>query len=286
MGSIAGPANARFLTSATLVLFALLAALCVAAAAPADFSERDLSPPQRARTAASLKSPHSRNVEPAAYGAEQGSDQEESADDEPAAQGDTQGDTNNEGIPAASAKPSAAAKMAPAPNKAAVSSGGDLNYVIREGDSIGAVAAMFHLSPQEIFRRNHLGEDSTLHVGQVLHIPNPYVAEVRDLQRQIGQLQAAEQSLEARLEASGSSQRALDARIEELTAINRGLEHDVTVLPWWRRATTVAVTAAAVLLGIALLSLVQWFLIRWRFAAVAQANEKLSKLDQRYRVLL
>ena len=48
MGSIIGPANARSFTLAILTLAALIIGACVAFAAPADFSERDLSPPPKA----------------------------------------------------------------------------------------------------------------------------------------------------------------------------------------------------------------------------------------------
>jgi murein DD-endopeptidase MepM/ murein hydrolase activator NlpD len=144
---------------------------------------------------------------------------------------------------------------------------------------------MFHLSAEEIFRVNHLSENSTLRVGQVLRIPNPYTAQVHDLQRQVAASQARSQEQARKLQDNNAKERAFDARIVELSGLNRALEHDVTVLPWWRRAAMVAVTLAMVMLGIALVSLLQWFLIRQRFAAIAVANERLSKLDQRYRIL-
>ncbi len=274
MGFTAGPAGARRLTSATLTFIAFIVVACMAFAAPADFSEHDLTPPQRARAAVPPKSVRSpvKRVQPAAYSDEQGATQEDT-DEEGSDEGQT-----DQGVPAASAG-SAAQNSAAAAN-------GDLSYTIHEGDSVGMVAGMFHLPAEEIFRHNHLNENSTLHVGQVLRIPNPYAAQVRELQGQVAASQARNQEQERKLQDSNSKERAFDARIAELSGINRALEHDVTMLPWWRRATTVAVTLAMVMLGIAIVSLIQWFLIRWRFAAVATANEKFSKLDQRYRTLL
>jgi LysM repeat protein len=275
MGSIFGPAIVRTLTSAILTVVALVAVVCLAFAAPADFSERDLTPPQKAHSAPAkpARAP-AKHVQAAAYNDEQNANQEDT-DDEAA---DTDQGQTDQGVPAQSS-----ANTAPDTSAAA---GAELSYVIREGDSVGAIAGMFHLPAQDIFHRNHINENTTLHVGQVLHIPNPYVAQVRDLQKQISALDARNQTQGHKLEDSDSKVSALAARIGELNSVNRGLEHDVKVLPWWRRATTIAVTLAAVLLGIALLSLLQWFLIRWRFAAVADANERLSKLDQRYRVLM
>jgi LysM repeat protein len=276
MGSTAGPAKFRTLTSALVTVVALLAAACLAFAEPPDFSERDLTPPKKAHSAAA-KTAHAapKRVEPAAYSEEQNSNQEDT-DDEAA---DTDQSQSDEGAPAKSS--ANAAENSPAPE-----SGGELSYVIREGDSVGAIAGMFHLPAQDIFRRNHISEGTTLHIGQVLHIPNPYVAQVKDLQKQIDTLTTSNHQQQSKLQDNNSKISAMSAQIGELNGLNRSLEHDVKVLPWWRRATTIAATVAAVMLGITLLSLLQWFLIRWRFVAVADANERLSKLDQRYRVLM
>ncbi len=273
MGFNVGPASARSLTSAILTLIALIAVACVAFAAPPELSERDLSSP-KPPTATRSKTAHApvKRVQAAAYRDDQGATTQEDTDDEATDEG------QSEGVPAA------AASSAPENNAAAA--GGDLSYVIREGDSVGAIAGMFHIPAQEIFHHNHLNEDSTLHLGQILRIPNPYAAQVRDLQSQIATLRTRTQQQESKLQDANSKERAFDARIDELSGINRSLEHDVATLPWWRRATTVAVTLAAVMLGVALVSLLQWVLIRWRFAAVVTANEKLGKLDQRYRTLL
>jgi LysM repeat protein len=276
MGFNVGPASGRSLTSAILTLVAFIAVACVAFAAPSTLSERDLSSPKKAPPATppkTLRSPIKR-VQAAAYSDEQGAGTQEDTDDETTDEGQSA-----EGVPAAAAAPSAG-------QSSSAASGGDLSYVIREGDSVGAISAMFHIPAQEIFRHNHLGEDSTLHIGQILRIPNPYTAQVRDLQNQITALSSRNQEQERKLQDAGTKERAFDARIEELSGINRALEHDVTMLPWWRRATTVAVTLATVMLGVALVSLLQWFLIRRRFVTVAGANEKLTRLDQRYRALL
>ncbi len=271
MGSTAGPATVRSLTSAILALAALVVVGSLASAAPGDFSERDLSPPRQARSA---PAPHAvKKAQPAAY-AETATEQEAQDTDEDTSDEQPQ---SNQGVPAASA--------ARSPQNAAAASG-DIFYMIRAGDSVGAVASMFHIPAEEILRHNRLSEDSTLRVGQVLRIPNPYTAQIRQLQGQIATLTARNQQQAQQLQGSGSKERALSARIDELGDLNRSLEHDVTMLPWWRRATTVAVTLSVVMLGIAMLSLIQWFLIRRRFVAVVQANEKLGKLDQRYRILL
>ena len=281
MGSIIGPAGARSLTSAMLALVASLVAACAVLAAPGDFAERDLSPPRKAGrllqpAKAAAHSPVKR-VKAAADADDQGTDQG-------AAQEEPDEDTPDDGSTDAVSQPAAGsqgAETAPAPG-----SGGDLSYVIRSGDSVGAISAMFHIPAEDIFRHNHLNPDTTLHIGQVVRIPNPYVAQVRDLQAQINSLHTRNQDQEHKLQEGSSKDRAFNARIVELTETNRALEHDVTTLPWWRRATTVAVTVATLMFAVALASLLQWFLVRRRFSAVVVANERLSRLDQRYRTLL
>jgi LysM repeat protein len=286
MGSLIGPPSARSLASAIAALIGLFVAACIAFAAPADFSERDLLPPAKANRAAQpskLRSP-ARRAQPTSYTDNRGASQQDLDEDEP------DQSSAYEAAPAVTPAPSRASSRAPAAPPAAraessppVATDGDLSYVIHQGDSVGAVAGMFHLPTSEILRRNHLREDTMLHVGQVLRIPNPYAAQVRDLQKQLNVLRARGQQQDQRIREVSSKEGALNARITELTAVNQAVEHDLVTLPWWRRATMLAVTLATVMFGIAALSLVQWFLVRRRFMAVALANQKLSRLDQRYR---
>ncbi len=288
MGSITGPANARSFTLAILTLAALIIGACVAFAAPAEFSERDLSaPPKRIGATKPSKAVvrSAKPLEATSYSEESGAAAQDDNDE------DAPEDTNAaEPAPAPGLPPALsrapAQDSAPGQTGTPVQSGGDLSYVIHEGDSVGALSSMFHMPAADIFRRNHLTPESTLHVGQVLHIPNPYAAQVRELQAQIEVLSAREQDQERKLQDANTREGAYNARVVELVGIKRALEHDVMTLPWWRRATTFAVTLAIVMFGIAAVSLFQWFLVRRRFVGVALANERLSRLDQRYRNLL
>ena len=270
MGSIIGRAAMRTRTTAALVLLGVLAAVCLAYAAPPELTERDLSPPAapekarpgpRAYQLRVLETPSEEDQSPAAE------------DQAPAA---------DEGAPPAEAAP----RTRRTEPSAAAAPGGDLYYVIHEGDSIGAVAAMFHLPTPDLLRYNRLREGTMLHVGQEIRIPNPYSGQVRQLQAALAQVNAQNLALSRKLEEVGPRQQTLEAKITDLTSAKRALEHDVAVLPWWRRATTLAATAAIIMVGITLMSLVQWLLVRWRFTTVAEANERLSLLDQRYRILL
>jgi LysM repeat protein len=278
MGSLIGPAGARSLTSAIVILVASLVAVCVALAAPGDFAERDLSPPRKAL----------RIAQPAKHAAAHSPLKRVKATadaDDPgarAAQDDPDQDAPDDDSATAAATASSTASQT---SENAPAASGDLSYAIHSGDSVGAISAMFHIPAEDIFRHNHLNPDSTLHIGQVIRIPNPYVAQVRQLQAQVDSLNARSHDQEHKLQEGNSKERAFNARIVELTETNRALEHDVVTLPWWRRATTVAVTAATLMFAIALASLLQWFLVRRRFSAIVVANERLSRLDQRYRTL-
>ncbi len=288
MGSLIGPANARSFTLAILTLAALIIGACVAFAAPADFSERDLSPPPKSAGApkpykAAVRS-SARPAQATSY-SDQGRVAQEDTDEEPPEETHPAETAPSPGLPPVLSG-AAARNDTPAQGGVTVQSGGDLSYVIHEGDSVGALAGMFHIPAEEIFRRNHLTADSTLRVGQILHIPNPYVAQVRELQTQIEALHARVEDQERKLQDANTREGAYNARVVELNSIKRALEHDVTTLPWWRRATTLAVTLATLMFGIAVVSLFQWFMVRRRFGAVAMANDRLSRLDQRYRTLM
>jgi LysM repeat protein len=276
MGSTNGPASfLRRLFSATVILLALGTVACVVFAAPADFTERDLTPPRKASRALQT-APARSSIKPVRESSDNG--------DQNAAQDENDEDTTDEGQAQEGAPPASAA---PANNgNAAVASGGDLSYVIREGDSVGAIASMFHLQAEDIFRHNHLKEDTTLRIGQVLRIPNPYTAQVHTLQKQIAVLQGVKEQDQNKLQDDASKTQQYKTQIDELVGTNRTLTHEVIALPWWRRATTVAVAVAILMLGVTLMSLLQWFLVRRRFVAIALANEKLTRLDQRYRLLL
>ena len=58
------------------------------------------------------------------------------------------------------------------------------------------------------------------------------------------------------------------------------------MLPWWRAAALLAAGAAALMLGIMLVAVIQWIVARSRFRAVAEMNESLRRLDYKYKAAL
>lgn len=171
---------------------------------------------------------------------------------------------------------------APAP----VRRGGEFSYTVRSGDSLGSIASTFGIQATDIARANRLDLDSTLEVGQTLRIPNPFAARMRELTAQNQKLSDQQADLQKRAENALASLADLKTQVQQLTAGNRDLTREVRMLPWWRGAVYGAVIVSLLLLGVAALAVLEWFLLRRRFIAIADLNESLRRLDQRYRALL
>jgi|SRR5690348_29482 LysM repeat protein len=171
---------------------------------------------------------------------------------------------------------------APAP----VRHGGEFSYNVRSGDSLGSIASSFGIQAADIAQANRLDLDATLMVGQTLRIPNPFAARMRELTAENQKLNDQTASLQKRIDDAAASETDLKAQARQLTAANQELTHEVRMLPWWREAVYSAAIIALLLLGVMAMAVLEWFLLRRRFIAVAELNESLRRLDQRYRALL
>jgi LysM repeat protein len=172
---------------------------------------------------------------------------------------------------------------APAPSRRG---GGEFSYSVRSGDSLGSIASTFGIQATDIAHANRLELDSTLEVGQTLRIPNPFAARMRELTAENQRLTDQVADLQRRTNTATASQTDLKAQVQQLTASNRDLTHAVRMLPWWRSAVYGAVIVSLLLLGVTALAVLEWFLLRRRFIGIAELNESLRRLDQRYRALL
>jgi murein DD-endopeptidase MepM/ murein hydrolase activator NlpD len=157
---------------------------------------------------------------------------------------------------------------------------------VRAGDSLGSIANTFGIQADDIAHANRLDLDSTLMVGHTLRIPNPFAARMRELTGENQKLTDQLSDLQKRVDTSTAAQTGLKTQAQQLTADNRDLTHEVRVLPWWRAAFYSAAIASLLLLGVTALAVLEWFLLRRRFIAIADLNESLRRLDQRYRALL
>ena len=163
---------------------------------------------------------------------------------------------------------------------------GEFSYSVRSGDSLGSIASTFGIQASDIAHANRLELDATLMVGQTLRIPNPFAARMRELTAENQKLgdQLADQ--QKRADNATASQSDLKEQVLQLTTGNRELTHEVRMLPWWRDAVYSIAMVALLLLGVTALAVLEWFLLRRRFIAIADLNESLRRLDQRYRALL
>jgi LysM repeat protein len=159
-------------------------------------------------------------------------------------------------------------------------------YTIRSGDSLGSIANQFGISLGELSRVNRIDEETELMVGRLLRIPNPAVAHERDLTAQIDQLQRDKQDATDRAMQAETRLTAARASLQTLTVEQRELSHDARSLGWWRGSTYVLAGIAFLLFGAVLLTLIDWWMLRNRFRAVAEMNESLRRLDHKYKTAL
>jgi LysM repeat protein len=169
---------------------------------------------------------------------------------------------------------------------AAPGHGGEFSYSVRAGDSLGSIASTFGIQTSDIAHANRLDLDATLMVGQTLRIPNPFAARMRALSVENQQFSDQLAGLRKHAEDATAAQSDLKVQLGQLAASNRELAHAVQMLPWWRDAAYSTVIVALLLLGVAALAVIEWFLLRRRFIAVADMNDSMRRLDQRYRALL
>jgi len=186
-------------------------------------------------------------------------------------------------LPPPSASRAAPAAPLPAPTR---HSSGDLIYIVRPGDTLGAIADNFHVSLTELIRHNRAYSDGRLESGATLHIPNPFSAQVADLEQKIADLQTQQAVLQTQLQDARQQRQELTNQLQALSVQRLNLQREVQVLPWWRRVTAVALGATILMLGITGLALLEWFRMRAWFSTLARANERLRALDERYRNLV
>jgi LysM repeat protein len=175
----------------------------------------------------------------------------------------------------------------------AVSSGGSVAppratfpYTVRSGDTPASIASLFGVPVADLLRRNHLNEDSELMIGDTLRVPNPFLARERELSSELDRLTTGKQAAEEQAQKSQQAISELRAQVQDLSATNKQYGHDLHALPWWRATALLTAGAAALMLGIMLVAVIQWIIARSRFRAVAEMNESLRRLDYKYKAAL
>jgi LysM repeat protein len=188
--------------------------------------------------------------------------------------------STEEQAPGAESAPARAPAPAPVPRRP-----GEFSYTVRAGDSLGSIASTFGIQVSEIARANRIDPDAMLMVGQTLRIPNPFAARMRELSADNQRLSDDLAAARTRADDAVAAQSNLKAQVQQLTASNREQAHELKMLPWWRGAVYSAAIIALLMLGVTALAIIEWFLLRRRFIAVAEMNDSLRRLDQRYKTL-
>jgi LysM repeat protein len=159
-------------------------------------------------------------------------------------------------------------------------------YTIRSGDSLGSIAEEFGVDVAQLARLNRISEDTELIAGDTLKIPNPFLARERELNAEVDKLTLDRQLAEQKAEKVQSALESARAQLDELTTSNQQSLHNLRALPWWRTAAIGTAVAAVLMFGVMLAALIEWWILRGRFRAVAELNDSLRRLDFKYKSAL
>jgi LysM repeat protein len=188
--------------------------------------------------------------------------------------------------PAASSAPQHGGASVARPASAAATLRKYFPYTVASGDSLGRIASFFGVDLDTLARVNRLRPDDELFVGEKLKIPNPFEAERRNLNRELAALQADDRQTHDKLGKAEAELLSLKERNDSLTAEDAILRRDVEVLPWWRGAALGVGAAALLMLGVTVLTLFEWWMLRRRFAVVSDLAMALGHLDVKYKETL
>lgn len=159
-------------------------------------------------------------------------------------------------------------------------------YTIRAGDTLGSIAQMFGVTPDELAHANRMHPDDELMVDEVLKVPHPFTSEVETLKAQVETLSAQEQSAQQKADSAEEKIKSLQAQVQELTGDNQEAQSEVKLLPWWR-ATAVSLAILAIFMfGVLVVTLFEWWRMRRKFMALAEMTDALSRLDYKYKAMI
>jgi LysM repeat protein len=174
-----------------------------------------------------------------------------------------------------------AEESAPRPVKPA----NTIPYTVRPGDSVGLIAQMFGVTPEEVAHANRIHIDDELQVDEVLKIPHPFTTEVTNLRSQVETLSAQQQAAQQKSDSAQEQIKSLQTQVQELTGENQDLQSSVKILPWWKATAVSLGIFALIMFGAMLLVMFEWWRMRRRFMALAAMTDALSRLDYKYKAM-
>jgi len=158
-------------------------------------------------------------------------------------------------------------------------------YTVRSGDTVGAIAQMFGVTPDELAHANRMHVDDELQVDEVLKVPHPFTTEVANLRSQVETLSAQLQAAQQKSDSAQEQIKTLQSQVQELTSENQDLQSSVKVLPWWRATGVSLGIVALIMFGVMLLTMFEWWRMRRRFVELAAMTDALSRLDYKYKAM-
>jgi LysM repeat protein len=158
-------------------------------------------------------------------------------------------------------------------------------YTVRPGDTVGGIAQMFGITPDELAHANRMHVDDELQVDEVLKVPHPFTTEVANLKSQVETLSAQQQAAEQKSDAAAEQVKSLQAQVQELTGENQDLQSSVKILPWWKATAISLGIVALIMFGAMILTMFEWWRMRRRFMALAAMTDALSRLDYKYKAM-
>lgn len=177
----------------------------------------------------------------------------------------------------------------PAAPKAAVRPDHPANiipYTVRPGDSIGMIAQMFGITPDELAHANRIHVDDELMADEVLKVPHPFTTEVNTLKSQVESLSAQQQQAQQKSDAAEEQVKSLQTQVQELTGDNQDMQLSLKLLPWWRATAISVALFTLIMFGVMVLTLFEWWRTRRRFVALAEMTDALSRLDHKYKTVV
>ena len=145
-------------------------------------------------------------------------------------------------------------------------------YTIRPGDSMGSIAGMFGLTPEELGKMNRLHPDAELMAGDELKVPNPFIAQVTSLQSQVNSLSAEARSAQQKADSNERELTSLRDKVQDLSADNQSLNASLRTLPWWHATALTTSVVAMLMFGVMVVTLFEWWRMRRRYVEPGESG--------------
>jgi murein DD-endopeptidase MepM/ murein hydrolase activator NlpD len=160
-----------------------------------------------------------------------------------------------------------------------------LDYRLRQGEALGDVARLFRIPVAELVQLNGISDPTRLQVGQALKIPNIFVRQVTELQRERTRLLAEKVQLAQQLREVQHTLTKKEHVLRRTEASHDALAQELAAVGQWRRGAQV--------LSIVLLGVFSWGLLinkdragRGRqIATLRQENTALEVAKEKYRLV-